>query len=134
MGIEKHTQDRLRERLIARLEDESTDRQSSTRFLRALTSLGLSLDEFSLWQGPDVAARLVAERPWLCRELVHRFEGAAEATDELPRSGVHERLSPFVSRPCEFPPELARAALQAMLKLEATELPPLRDADWQQQS
>ncbi|WP_414572771.1 hypothetical protein [Nostoc sp. CCY 9925] len=125
-------QNSLRERLLAESSSYlmNSDNASYELYCRALLNLDPSLEEFSLWAQPEAIHR-ICKWPWLNRLSTH-FVNAANPKFKLDYKQLRNQLSLFIAKRCDYPATIALAALEAILKIDETNLPVLNSKIWQQ--
>lgn len=126
-------QNSLRERLLAESNSYlmNSDNASYELYCRALLNLDPNLEEFSLWAQPEAIHR-ICKLPWLLDRLSTRFVSAANPKFKLDYEQLRNQLCLFIAKRCDYPPTIALAALEAILKIDETNLPVLNPKIWQQ--
>lgn len=129
----RKVQDTLRERLLAESSSYliNKDNASYELYYRALLNLDPSLEEFSLWVQPE-AIHPICKSPWLLDRLSTRFVSATNPKFKLDYEQLRKQLSLFITKRCDYPATIALGALEAILKIDETNLPVLNPKIWQQ--
>lgn len=124
--------DSLRKRLLAESSSYlNSDDASYELYCRALFNLESSLEEFSLWAQLESIYR-IRKSPWLLSRLSKRFVSAANPKSQLDREQLRKQLSLFIARRYDYPATIVLGALEAILKIDETNLPALDAKIWQQ--
>ncbi len=126
-------QNSLQERLLAESSSffMNSDNASYELYCRALLNLDPSLEEFSLWAQADAIHR-ICKSPWLLDRLSRRFLSAANPKFKLDYEQLRNQLSVFIVKRYDYPATIALGALEAILKIDETNLPVLNPKIWQQ--
>lgn len=121
----------LTEGLMAAVRIRPGGNRDALLCLRALLRLRPSINQFVIWQDPRNVGLLRKSGRWEFNRLIMRIESEADPS-ELNRGQLGEWLAPFIIRRRDYPPEVARAALRAMLQLQEEGMPTMQDDDWRQ--
>jgi hypothetical protein len=130
-------QNRLRDRLAAVLPSFPANDCTVELGLWALLNLEPSSDEFVIWQ--QLRENVWGHRSlrpylWNLRSRFDRVATWGIAGDRHRRAQLRQRFAPFIVQRCQYPSEIVRAALEAMLQLDSADLPPVEDSDWRMDS
>jgi hypothetical protein len=121
----------LRKRLLSEYRSCLHCEHTCYQFYRAVLNLTPSLEEFSLWLQPEIIHR-VCKSPWMLDSISKRFTIAANPKSQLDLKQLREKLSIFVANRSEYPATIVLGALEAILKIDETNLPVLESKIWQQ--
>lgn len=134
--LNNRTQSLLRDRLLAEPAnylngDDTSYEFYQAMFYRTLLNLDPSLEEFSLWVQPEVVHRM-CKNPWMLEQLRRRFGSVTDPNYRLDHEQLRQQLSSFIVRRYDYPQTVVLGALEAILKIDEINLPPLDDTVWQQ--
>jgi hypothetical protein len=102
--------------------------------IRSVLTQKPTLEEFQFWAHWDQStANSCGKWPWLYRLILERFEEATVGGSSLDADELRKQFAPFIERRHDFPWQIPCAALEAILKLDERNAPPLQDTDWQQE-
>jgi|GEM_PF-3750963 len=121
----------LRERLLVESLSYLNSDDTPYAFYQAVFNLDPSLEEFSLWLELEVVNR-ICHKPLVLDQLRRRFLSATDPKYQLSHEQLRQQLSSFIVRRYDYPPTLVLGALEAILKIDEINLPPLDNTLWQQ--
>ncbi|MBD2604137.1 hypothetical protein H6G81_06255 [Scytonema hofmannii FACHB-248] len=127
----KKIQTRLRDRLLSESFSYLNSDDTPYAFYQTLFNLDPSLEEFSLWLEPEVLYRM-CNKPWMLDQLRRRFSSATDPKYQLSHEQLRQHLSSFIIQRSDYPQTVVLGALEAILKIDETNLSPLHNTMWQQ--
>ena len=126
----------IQQLLLDRIIEDFSYLQQNRRFIStsvaALHNLRPSIEEFRIWSSPEYLTSIRETRSWRLDPVCARFVAIVNERNSFDSAQLRQQFLHFTSRRNEYPPEIVKAALEAVLKLDEAEAPPLGDDDWQQ--
>lgn len=127
----KKIQNLLRDQLLAESSSYLNSEDTPYAFYQALFNLDPSLEEFSIWLKPEIV-NSICNKPWILGQIRRRFSSATDSKYQLDHKQLQQHLSYCIIHRSKYPETVVLGALEAILKIDEINLPPLDNTVWQQ--